>query len=164
MSLVRRARGFTLMELLIAVTLLLIIFTLALPPLTNLILTQHVRAGASDIHTALLFARSEALKRAANVELVPTSNDWQKGWSVRLADGTVLRSQPAMNNRLASMTVDDGTKVVYRSDGRVNAAPPTIIVSAASNAQIVARCVVVDLSGRPSRVVDTDKNASNGCN
>jgi len=142
----------------------MILFMLAFPPMANLILTQHVRAGASDLHTALLFTRSEALKRAANVEMVPVSNNWKNGWNIQLGDGTVLRSRAALNSRLASMPVDDGTKIVYRADGRVNAAPPTIVVYASSNSQVAARCVFVDLSGRPSLIVDTDNNASNGCN
>jgi type IV fimbrial biogenesis protein FimT len=159
-----RTRGFTLIELLTTVALVFIVFTLAFPPMANLILTQHVRAGASDIHTALLFTRSEALKRAVNVEIVPSGNNWKNGWNVQLADGTVLRSRSALNARLASMPVDDGAKIVYRSDGRINTAASTIVVSVASVPQVAARCVVVDLSGRPSLVVDGDSNAANGCN
>jgi type IV fimbrial biogenesis protein FimT len=156
--------GFTIIELLTTVSVVMILFTLAFPSLTNLILTQHVRAGASDLHTSLFYSRSEALKRAVNIEMVPVNNDWKNGWNIQLADGTVLRSRASLNARLASMPVDSGTKIIYRNDGRVTTAPAPIVVSASSNPQIAARCVVVDLSGRPSLVVDTDSNAANGCN
>ena len=92
----------------------------------NLIQTQHVKTGASDLQTALLFARSEALKRAADVDVVPVANDWKAGWKVQLADGTLLRAQPALNGQLASMAVDAGAKITYRSDGHVSAAPAAI--------------------------------------
>src|SRR4051812_46684516 len=102
-----RDRGFTLMELLVTLSLVMVLFMLAMPSLATLVLTQHVRAGASDLQTALIYTRSEALKRAANVEMVPVSNDWKNGWNVKLTDGTVLRSRNALNARLASMPVDD---------------------------------------------------------
>ena len=70
---------------------------LAVPSLTTLIVTQQVRTGAADLQSSLYFARSEALKRAANVEVVPVGDDWKNGWKVQLADGTVLRNQPALN-------------------------------------------------------------------
>jgi len=156
--------GFTLIELLVTVSIVAILVTLALPPMRNLIQTQHVKTGASDLQTSLLFARSEALKRAADVEVVPVADDWKGGWKVQLADGTVLRAQSALNGLLAAMAVTAGAKVTYRSDGRVGTAPAAITVRIALNPDVTARCVVVDLSGRPSVVVDTDGNPANGCN
>jgi len=160
----RREVGFTLIELMVTVAMVSIVFTLAVPPMATLILTQHARSGAQELHAAMLYARSEALKRATNVEMVPVSNDWRNGWNVQLADGTVLRARAALNNRLAAMTTDAGTKIIYRSDGHLVGAAAPMIVSVASNAQVAARCVSVDLSGRPSLVVDTDGTAANGCN
>lgn len=156
--------GFTLIELLVTVSIVAILVTLALPPMKNLIQTQHVKTGASDLQTAFFFARSEALKRAADVEVVPVANDWKGGWNVQLADGTALRTQRALNRQLAPMPVAAGAKVTYRSDGHVGAALAAIAVRVALNADVTARCVAVDLSGRPSVIVDTDRNPANGCN
>ena len=162
----RRARtlGFTLIELLVTVSIVAILITLALPPMRNLIQTQHVKTGASDLQTALLFARSEALKRAADVDVVPVGNDWKAGWNVQRSDGTLLRAQRALNSQLASMPVEAGDKITYRSDGHVSTAPAAITVRMALNPDVTARCVVVDLSGRPSVTADTDGNPANGCN
>jgi type IV fimbrial biogenesis protein FimT len=156
--------GFTLIELLVTVSIVAILATLALPPMRNLVQTQHVKTGASDLQMSLFFARSEALKRAADVEVVPVGNDWKGGWNVQLADGTVLRAQRALNGQLASMPVAAGTEVTYRSDGHVSATPAAITLRIALNADVTARCVAVDLSGRPSVLIDTDGNPANGCN
>ena len=156
--------GFTLIELIVTVAIVAILATVVLPPLRDLILTQHVRAGATDLQTALFYARSEAVKRATNVDVVPVGDDWKSGWKVQLADGTVLRAQAALDDQLTSMEVSAGSKITYQSDGHVSAAPPAMIVRMSSNANVTARCVVVDLSGRASVVADTDGNPSNGCN
>jgi len=154
--------GFTLTELLLTVSLAGLLLSMALPSFTNLILNQDVRTGASDLQTSLLFARSEAIKRAAPVNIVPSAGNWKNGWSVQLADGTVLRNEAPLNAQLAAMS---GSTITYQSDGHI---PPPVLraikVYVTGNPQIAARCLAIDLSGRPSLVVDSDGNASNGCN
>jgi type IV fimbrial biogenesis protein FimT len=156
--------GFTLIELLTVLTVVAVLLTIAIPSFRELILTQYVRAGASDLQTALYFARSEAIKRAGSVEVVPTSSKWEKGWTVQVAGGgDVLRKQNALSDQVASMS---GSTITFLNNGRATAAttPIPAIVFQTSNPKVIARCVAVDLSGRPSVVYDTDGDASNGCN
>ncbi|HSV13013.1 MAG TPA: hypothetical protein VLI90_02045, partial [Tepidisphaeraceae bacterium] len=42
-----------------------------------------------------------------------------------------------------------GTTITYRSDGRVTSTPAVIVV-ATSNPDVQARCIRIDLSGRPN--------------
>jgi type IV fimbrial biogenesis protein FimT len=153
--------GFTLTELLVTVSIIAILLTLAVPSFTNLILAQNVRTGASDLQTSLIFARSEAIKRAVDVNVVPASGDWRNGWTVELTDGTVLRREAPLNGLLASMTA---STVTYQSNGHI---PPPVIapikVYVSGNTHVDARCLAIDLSGRPSLVIDSDGNPSNGC-
>ena len=160
---VRRSAGFTLIELMITVTIVGVLAAIATPSMRELILTQYVRSGASELQTALYFARSEAIKRAADIDVTPAGGAWGNGWTVQVnGGGAVLRKQDALSDQLSSMA---GAVITYQSNGRLNpATAPGAIVFKTSNTRVVARCVVIDLSGRPSVIYDSDGDPSNGCN
>ena len=154
--------GFTLTELLVTVSIVAVLLTLAVPSFTNLILAQNVRTGASDLQTSLIFARGEAIKRATDVKMVPAAGDWKNGWTVELANGAVLRREAPLNSQLAAMS---GSTITYQSNGHIPPPViPTIKVYVSGNTHVAARCLAIDLGGRPSLVVDNDGNPANGCN
>jgi type IV fimbrial biogenesis protein FimT len=155
-------RGFTIIELLTTVAVLVILAALAAPPLSYLVRDQRAKTAALDIYASLTLARSEAIKRNDNVDLVPNAADWATGWSVRVAaDGTVLKRQDA----LPGMAIANlSGPLSFRRDGRVaGAGAPTFVVTSTESNSIAARCVLVDLSGRPNIRKDTNGNASDGC-
>ena len=157
---VGRLKGFTLVELVVTVTIVGVIAALAVPSMRQLYLTQQVRGAAADLQSALYYARSEAIKRAVDVRVVPTSNDWRQGWIVQLASGgAALRTQAALSDQLSAMS--GSTTLTYRNDGRLTAVPGAIAFRT-STTSIEARCVIVDLSGRPSVVYASD-SATDGC-
>lgn len=85
-----KARGFTLIELMVTVAVLAVMASLAAPSFRQLLAAQRVRATAYNIVGDLVLARSEALKRGENVTITPVSAAWANGWSVNVASNAQL--------------------------------------------------------------------------
>ncbi|MCC6611531.1 MAG: GspH/FimT family pseudopilin [Burkholderiales bacterium] len=73
--LIRRPRGFTIIELMVGLVLLGVLVTLALPSFTQMLQNTKLRAGAEAITNGLQLARSQALRRNQPVEFLLTSDD-----------------------------------------------------------------------------------------
>lgn len=151
----RARRGFTLPELLIVVTVLGVLITLAVPSFAEFVRNQRVKTASFDLFSSLIVARSEAITRNANVTITPTGGTWTNGWSVTYIDGggstVIVRSQEA----IPSIAITGPTSVVYRGSGRLNAASAPQFQLSASGGSVVPRCITVDLSGRPQSKAST---------
>ena len=144
----RSGPGFTIIEVLVTVAVLAILITIAVPNITAWVISARVRAAASDVYSALIFARSEAVKRSGNVDIVPAGT-WGNGWNVQTG-AVVLQTQAAYPATL-TFTGPPGT-VTYGRDGRLaGVSTVTFTVSGVTQSGAVrSRTVSVDLSGRPS--------------
>lgn len=144
----RRQRGLTLVELVVSLAIAAILTTLALPSVTTLLVGNRIRTGGTDLMTALLLARSEAIKRNAQVAVQPANGNWSQGWAVAaVASGEQfdVKSAPGADVQVTGPAAG----IVYDRNGRL-AAFGTAKVELADVAQrATSRCVAVDLSGLP---------------
>lgn len=143
----RRARGFTLPELLAVVTILAILATVAAPSFSELIASQRAKGAATDVFTALLRTRSEAIKRNTDVTLAPkTAGGWEGGWTV--AHPVTANLMLLDHGGVRGGTITGPAAVVYQPNGRIKGATaPSFDIRVSGAAQ--GRCISVDLSGRP---------------
>lgn len=81
--------GFTLVELLIALAIVAIVATQAVPNFRVMVQNNKLIAQKNEFITTLNLARSEAVKRGARVTVCASSNktscnstDWSQGWIV----------------------------------------------------------------------------------
>lgn len=138
----RPGSGFTLIELMITLTILGIMMGLGVPAFRNFIASQKIKAATFDLTTSVLMARSEAVKRNTDITIAPdTANAWTGGWTVKA--GTITIVQQAA---IESVTITKGpSTIVFKATGR-----PT----AGSNFEVTGnsgvKCVKVDASGIPS--------------
>lgn len=143
-----RQRGFTLPELLTVVVVMAVLGAVAAPAYGEWVAAMRARSAGTDLHTALSLARSEAIKRNAEVTLAPGAGGWPAGWSIAApSDATrLLHSHPAV----AVASIDGPERVTYLPNGRVKGASlPAFEIAGAGGGEL--RCVTVDLSGRPNQ-------------
>ena len=157
-----RSRGFTIIELMIAVVILAILSSIAAPAFREMIIASRVRSAASDLYESALRARSEAITRNAAIDVVPSGGGWAGGWTVQLAaDGTVLSTYGALTS--VTVAANAGGNLSFRLDGRVSSNVRQIVLYSGEYTSIQPRCVYVDAAGRPSIRTDKDGNPANGC-
>lgn len=141
--------GFSLIELVAALTVLAILATVALPSYQSFVLTQRVRGASYDLMTSLVFARSEAIKRNASVSITQAAGGWAQGWTVS-AGAATLRTQDPYGGSVNITNSASVTTITYSNDGRLaGPASDFTIASADGSAQVQARCLSIKLGGMP---------------
>jgi len=78
-------QGFTLIELMVTISIAAILLGVAIPSFTSTITSNRLTTNANELVTALNLARSEAIKRGQQVTIRrkgTTSAQWESGWDV----------------------------------------------------------------------------------
>ena len=130
----------------VTITILGILASIAVPNYSSFVANQRVKTASFDVMSAMVLARSEALKRNTNVTVTPTTGttDWASGWSVTA--GTTLNQQAAFRN----LTITGPASLSYNSSGRLNTTAAASISISSTVSGATPRCISIDLSGRPN--------------
>jgi prepilin-type N-terminal cleavage/methylation domain-containing protein len=137
MALRGRARGFTLVELLIVMALIAIIAALAGPPLADYLKMQRLRGIAGELATDLAFARSEAVSRRNYTQLRVQSTGAMSCYTISvrtvpLTTGLCDCTQPAGSRCTSADTVEVKTVQIPVSMQVSLSTPPPPFVSVAA--------------------------------
>ena len=144
-SLRARARGFTMVELLTVVSILVIMIGVMAPSFGEFLAAQQAKGLSYDLTGDLMLARNEALKRNASVTIARGGAGWAQGWSVvSVSDGEALSTR---NPAAQSVTITGApATITFDFNGRVSSPTATVRITISSHSS--SRCVQLDPSGR----------------
>ena len=145
-----RQSGFTLVELMVVVALIGVLSMIASPSFSTFIASQRVRSASYELSNTMVFSRSEAIKRNADVTVSPVdaTSGWRAGWNVTAvqgADTVTLATQAAFASLDISPT--PAVALVFSRTGRPSTSQSFEVSS--SSVLSATRCVTLPLSGVP---------------
>lgn len=120
--------GLTLIELMVAVSVLAILLSIGIPSFQSLVAQNRATSAANELQSTLQFARSTAIAQARPVTVCAadfgfspprcatgtTAVNWSGGWIVFLQGGQVLRERRALH---PSITITGPPRWVYSTTG-----------------------------------------------
>jgi len=144
-------QGFTLIEAVVTMMLMATLIALAAPQLQDFTANQAMRTASFNLTSALLMARSEAVKRNSQVTITPAGGQWSNGWTTVDSGGAALgNGSPFKSN----VTVDNAPappdSITFNNTGRVVAVGVLQLqLSRQLRSNIIYRCITLDPSGLP---------------
>jgi type IV fimbrial biogenesis protein FimU len=139
-------RGFTLVELLVTVTLIGILAVIAIPNFRDSLQKNRADTEVSDLQRALNYARLEAITRGVTTSIKPTVANaaWTTPLNVVItADGTILRVIPGMSDGAALDIPSSTTTISFNNLGALVAPSTalTVTYTRGTNTRTLALCL-----------------------
>lgn len=139
--------GFSLIEVMVVISIVAILAAVALPSFQSMIRSQRVKSASYNLFASLTVARSEAIKRNEDVTVAAvTAGSWQDGWQVSVG-GNVIQNQGALAGVAVSVAPNSLT---YKRTGRLsNTSSPSFQFDTNPVDSAFIRCLTIELSGLP---------------
>lgn len=145
-----RDQGFTLIEMLVVLTVLAIMMVVGVPSFRSFVDGQKVKAASFGLMSGLMLARSEAIKRNTPVTVAPATADaWISGWTIKVGTTTLLQQEALSGVTItkAASAASIPSDFIYAASGRLASASGVQYLQINGSSSV--KCVKVDLTGIP---------------
>lgn len=171
-------RGFSLIELVITMTILAISLGLAMPVFRNVIRSTTVSNQTNDLITSLSTARAEAVRRGMQVAVVAVSggSNWSTGWQVIadidrdgnfVATDDIVSTSPALDPQYGVFVRSTGGgtdgQVIFAINGALTNTGFDMNVCFPTGDATKSRRIRVRASGGASSHKDTTGSTATAC-
>lgn len=109
-----RLKGFSLLELMITLSVAAILVVIAVPSFTGLIRRSQVSSASNELLASLSYARTEAVNRGQLVSICPSTNYTSCSGSATYEPGWIVYTYPA-GAASAGKNYVDGTDLLLRT-------------------------------------------------
>lgn len=126
-SLVGQQRGFTMIEMMVAVAILAVTVSAAVPGFTQFVANTQIRSATESVRNGIQLARAEAVKRNAQVRFtLQTDTSWVIGCTTPVVDvcPAVIQSKTANESAAKSiaLTMVGSKEITFTNLGTVTPA------------------------------------------
>ncbi|MBS0289913.1 MAG: GspH/FimT family pseudopilin [Proteobacteria bacterium] len=163
--------GFTLIELIITIAVLAIVLAIAIPAFTSTIQNNLIASTNNDLISALMYARSEAMKRNVPVSVCAPSDNtytacggsWNLGWIIfvnptggsalsNTTSAPMLRTQQITDQTISITTSPSVSIATYNGSGfpATNTGNVAFTIKATGCTIDSGRQITISLTGRPA--------------
>lgn len=170
----KNTKGFTLIELMITISVAAILIAVAVPGFGSLLSNNRISSSVSAFNQTLNLARSEAVRRGtvvsvcrSNDQTTCTNTPWDRGWLVwadpnnnRILDNAevTIRVQGALSTTISMVQAPAPDPFSYNPNGFLNIAPGNVLTfNVCDNTRNGE-------TGRQIRVPAVGKNSSSNLN
>lgn len=156
--------GFTLVELMIVLVIVAVIMAVAAPGFSTLIERTRLKSFANEVVSSVYLARSEAIKRNAEVRMCASNNgedcnaggEWHKGWIVIDADNLVVNHQEPLPDGFMMFEISSVgfNEIVFQPSGLLSTSATMRLCQSSPEDGIEEKQITISGTGRP-RVATT---------
>ena len=166
-----KSTGFTLVELLVALAVLVIITSVAIPNLRQLQTSNRQGARINKLSVALHVARNEALKRGQSVQICKARADdsgslscdadaaWNEGWIISPTADTSAKVMAfnGFSGSASLRSLNDSDSITFNRYGFSNRSDTFVLCPADGN-NANARALLLERTGQVLLATDSDGN------
>ncbi|MFI3217654.1 MAG: GspH/FimT family pseudopilin [Methylococcales bacterium] len=181
----KQASGFTLLELIVAISIAGILMALAIPSFSDMMRNNRLTTYANELVTSLNLARSEAIKRGVTVTVAKTSattaSYWsESGWNLfidtdrdnnfdlpssppnPITDDILIRTYAALPTNYILMANNFKNYITYKADGTSNTNGSFAVCDNSDGSNIAkpyaSRLIIINKMGRIQMGKDTNND------
>lgn len=139
--------GFTLIELMIALSVVAILVTVGIPNFSSMLQNNRLATQTNLFIADLNYARSESIKRNSTIDLSPSEDGWDSGWNISVASSDELLRSTELSAQSIAITPNDNTTLSFTNSGNLGGEISCFTISDA-HSDNHNRIVKIETTGR----------------
>jgi type IV fimbrial biogenesis protein FimT len=143
-------------ELLVTLSVTATLTALGVPTFSELLIDREARSTAYELLGTIRYARSEAIKRNAQVLLTAAETGWSDGWIVTDGEGGEIKTHVKSAPKVDVLEASNTTTIAFNAVGRVPQNTVFEVCTPESDQRISRRLVRISSSGVPMIRIDGD--------